>query len=63
MLIKCDMCKKIVDTSIKRHDGLPAAVGFELSDGDKITACTECIERVGEDHKYLDDFLKKRKKK
>jgi len=63
MLIKCDMCEKVVDTTIAREDGLPAAVTFEHEDGDKITACTECIECVGKNPKYLEDFLEKRKKK
>jgi len=63
MLIKCDMCEKVVDTTIARADGLPAAVGFELEDGDRITACTECIIKVNENPEYLDDFLKARWKK
>ena len=65
-MIKCDMCEKVVDTEQPRIDGcldVPVAVTFELSDGDKITACTECIERVGKDPKYLEDFLEKRKNK
>jgi len=63
MLIKCDMCEKVVDTTIARADGLPAAVTFEHEDGDKITACTDCIIKVNKNPEYLDNFLKARGKK
>ena len=65
-MIKCDMCGKVVDTAKPRIDGcldVPVAVTFELSDGDMITACSECVARVSEDHDYLNRFLEERDKK
>jgi len=63
MKIKCDMCEKVVDTAKPRIDGcldVPVAVTFELSDGSKITACSECIEKSSENPEYLENFLKVR---
>ena len=56
MTIKCDMCKKIFLPG-NRPDGTPTGVSFVLEDGRKITACSDCIEKVGENPEYLEDFL------
>lgn len=56
MLIKCDMCGKVFEPG-NRPDGTPNGVCFVLSDNSKINACSECIEKVGENPEYLEDFL------
>ena len=60
MLIKCDMCGKMIDTDKARPDGTPAGATLCLSDGSKITTCSECIEKTNKNPEYLDEFLKKR---
>ena len=61
-MIKCDMCNKYFSVG-NRPDGTPNGVNFVLNDGNDITACSECIEKVGENHDYLTDFLDRREKK
>ena len=60
MKIKCDMCEGIIDTEITRPDGTPAGATLCMSDGSRITACSDCIQRVGEEPEYLNEFLEKR---
>lgn len=62
MLIKCDMCKKIIDTDKARPDGTPNGVGFELEDGTMLNVCSKCIAKTGDDPEYFDEFLKRWKK-
>ena len=56
MLIKCDMCGKEFEAG-NRADGTPNGVGFTLEDGSKLTVCSDCICKTGENHKYFDDFI------
>lgn len=60
-MIKCDMCGKGFPVG-NTPCGIPNGVSFDLSDGSRITACAECVMRVGENPKYLDEFLERRKK-
>lgn len=59
--MKCDMCGKFFLHG-NRLDGTPNGVTFVLNDGSDITACSECIEKVGENHDYLTEFLDRREK-
>lgn len=62
--IKCDMCERVICTERpdRPQNELQGAT-FVLEDGSTITACTDCICKVGENPEYLDDFLKARWKK
>lgn len=62
MLIKCDMCKKIIDTDKARPDGTPNGVGFEFEDGTMLNVCSECICKVGENADEFGKFLERWKK-
>lgn len=45
--MKCDKCGNIISNKIKRADGLPNGVGFELEDGRLINLCSGCIMCLG----------------
>lgn len=58
--MKCDMCGKEFEPG-NRPDGTPNGVGFELSDGSRITACSDCIIESATNPDYLNEFLDRRK--
>lgn len=53
--VTCEFCKREIDVSKKREDGLPAAVAFELEDGTNIVMCTDCIMKKGNEVITFDD--------